>query len=39
MPADVPTQILARIDGDDPDGARLLLEGIDALLSIEARAG
>ena len=38
MPADVKAQILARIDGDDPDGARLLLDGVDALLSPEARA-
>jgi soluble lytic murein transglycosylase-like protein len=38
MPAEVRAQILARIDGDDPDGARLLLDGVDALLSPEARA-
>ena len=38
MPADVRQQILERIAGDDPDGARLLLDGVDALLSPEARA-
>jgi soluble lytic murein transglycosylase len=38
MPADVRQQILERISGDDPDGARLLLDGVDALLSPEARA-
>src|SRR5690606_8067080 len=38
MPASVREAILARIDDDDPDGARLLLDGIDASLSPEARA-
>jgi soluble lytic murein transglycosylase-like protein len=38
MPADIRQQILDRITNDDPDGARLLLDGIDALLSAEARA-
>jgi soluble lytic murein transglycosylase-like protein len=38
MPADVRMQILQRIDQDDPDGARVLLDGIDATLSPEARA-
>src|SRR5690606_12445264 len=38
MPADVRQQVLAHIDNDDPDGARLLLDGVDALLSPEARA-
>ena len=38
MPASVREAILARIDADDPDGARVLLDGIDALLSAEARA-
>ena len=38
MPATVREAILARIDGDDPDGARLLLDGVDAVLSAEARA-
>jgi soluble lytic murein transglycosylase len=38
MPADIRQQILERISGDDPDGARLLLDGVDALLSPEARA-
>ena len=38
MPEDVRQQILERISGDDPDGARLLLDGVDALLSAEARA-
>ena len=38
MPEDVRQQILERISGDDPDGARLLLDGVDALLSPEARA-
>lgn len=38
MPADIRTAILDRISNDDPDGARLLLDGIDALLSPEARA-
>jgi hypothetical protein len=38
MPASVRDAILARIDADDPDGARLLLDGIDVSLSSEARA-
>ena len=38
MPAPVREAILARIDADDPDGARVLLDGIDASLSSEARA-
>ena len=38
MPADLKTSILDRIVNDDPDGARLLLDGIDASLSPEARA-
>ncbi|HEU4652027.1 MAG TPA: lytic transglycosylase domain-containing protein, partial [Croceibacterium sp.] len=38
MPATVREAILARIDADDSDGARVLLDGIDALLSAEARA-
>jgi soluble lytic murein transglycosylase len=38
MPAEIRQQILERISGDDPDGARLLLDGVDALLSPEARA-
>lgn len=38
MPADIRQQILDRITNDDPDSARLLLDGIDALLSPEARA-
>ena len=38
MPATVRQAILAKIDGDDPEGARLLLDGIDALLSPAARA-
>lgn len=38
MPADIGRAILDRITNDDPDGARLLLDGIDALLSPEARA-
>jgi soluble lytic murein transglycosylase-like protein len=38
MPADIRQQILDRITNDDPDGARVLLDGIDALLSPEARA-
>jgi soluble lytic murein transglycosylase-like protein len=38
MPATVRVQILQRIDGDDPDGARVLLDGVDATLSPEARA-
>ena len=38
MPADVRQAILDRITNDDPDGARALLDGVDALLSPEARA-
>jgi soluble lytic murein transglycosylase-like protein len=38
MPATVRQAILDRITGDDPDGARALLDGVDALLSPEARA-
>jgi soluble lytic murein transglycosylase-like protein len=38
MPGAVREAILARIDADDPDGARVLLDGIDASLSAEARA-
>ncbi|QZD92632.1 lytic transglycosylase domain-containing protein [Qipengyuania xiapuensis] len=35
---DVRSAILERIREDDPDGARLLLDGVDASLSREARA-
>ena len=38
MPAEVRQAILDRITNDDPDGARALLDGVDALLSPEARA-
>ncbi len=38
MPAEVRASILEHIKNDDPDGARLLLDGIDAGLSSEARA-
>ena len=38
MPAEVSSAILERIRNDDPDGARLLLDGVDATLSPEARA-
>ncbi len=38
MPAAVQSAILDRIKYDDPDGARQLLDGIDASLSSEARA-
>ena len=38
MPAGISTAILDHIKKDDPDGARLLLDGIDASLSSEARA-
>jgi hypothetical protein len=38
MPAEIRAQILQRIDQDDPDGARLLLDGVDAMLSSDARA-
>ncbi len=38
MPDSVRAAILERITQDDPDGARLLLDGVDATLSPEARA-
>jgi soluble lytic murein transglycosylase len=38
MPATISTGILDRIKGDDPMGARVLLDGIDAALSPSARA-
>ena len=38
MPASIRSSILDKIKADDPDGARLLLDGIDASLSSEARA-
>ncbi len=38
MPTDVRAAILERITNDDPTGARVLLDGIDASLSPEARA-
>ncbi len=38
MPATLASSILERISNDDPDGARLLLDGIDASLSSAARA-
>ncbi|WP_240782126.1 transglycosylase SLT domain-containing protein [Qipengyuania sediminis] len=38
MPAEVAKAIGERITADDPDGARLLLDGVDAGLSAEARA-
>lgn len=38
MPAAVARAITERIAQDDPDGARLLLDGVDAALSPEARA-
>ena len=38
MPASVASSILDRIKNDDPDGARLLLDGVDASLSGPARA-
>ncbi|MEP5938863.1 MAG: lytic transglycosylase domain-containing protein [Erythrobacter sp.] len=38
MPEDIESAILAHIRDDDPDGARLLLDGIDANLSSAARA-
>nr|WP_321164419.1 lytic transglycosylase domain-containing protein [Altererythrobacter sp. Root672] len=38
MPADIRTAIQERITNDDPDGARILLDGIDAQLSPEAKA-
>ena len=38
MPDDIRSEILEHIKNDDPDGARVLLDGIDAMLSSEARA-
>ena len=38
MPDAVRRAILERITNDDPDGARLLLDGVDASLSAQARA-
>ena len=38
MPDDIRENILSHIRNDDPDGARLLLDGVDSLLSPEARA-
>ena len=38
MPDDIRQQILERISNDDPTGARILLDGVDARLSPEARA-
>ena len=38
MPESIKAAILERITNDDPDGARLLLDGVDATLSREARA-
>lgn len=38
MPSSVGEAILERITNDDPDGARLLLDGVDATLSSAARA-
>ncbi len=38
MPASIRSAIQERIKADDPDGARLLLDGIDASLSPQARA-
>ena len=38
MPADVKQAILDKITNDDPDGARALLDGVDAVLSSDARA-
>ncbi|RDC60097.1 hypothetical protein HME9302_01296 [Alteripontixanthobacter maritimus] len=38
MPDGTRSAILDRIKNDDPDGARLLLDGIDSLLSSDARA-
>jgi soluble lytic murein transglycosylase-like protein len=38
MPEEIREQILQRIVNDDPDGARQLLDGIDANLSPQARA-
>lgn len=38
MPAEIAKAIGERITADDPDGARLLVDGVDAALSAEARA-
>ena len=38
MPESVKAAILERITNDDPDGARLLLDGVDATLSSQVRA-
>ncbi|MBD59196.1 MAG: lytic murein transglycosylase [Citromicrobium sp.] len=38
MPRDIRAAILDRISNDDPSGARVLLDGVDAGLSSEARA-
>ncbi len=38
MPGSVAASIVERIKGDDPAGAKLLLDGIDAVLSPNARA-
>lgn len=38
MPSSIRSAILDKIKNDDPDGARLMLDGIDASLSSEARA-
>ena len=38
MPAAIAAAINARIKEDDPAGAKILLDGIDALLSLQARA-
>ncbi len=38
MPGNISSAILEHIRNDDPDGARLLLDGIDASLSSAARA-
>ena len=38
MPDSIRSAILNRIKNDDPDGARQLLDGVDAVLSNEARA-
>jgi soluble lytic murein transglycosylase-like protein len=38
MPGNIASGILDRIKNDDPGGARQLLDGVDSLLSTEARA-
>ena len=38
MPAEISAAIQERITNDDPDGARIILDGIDASLSSAARA-